>query len=94
MSTAETRPPATDSRPPTIKEMWMKEKYDKKMYYAEFTANLFDGKPRRFSSYVLARDRWRAMDGLKARHKGNVRRIRIKRCENGDNLSTMQVLEV
>jgi len=87
MSTVETRPPATDSRRPTIKEMWMKEKYGKKMYYAEFTADLFDKKPRRFSSYVSATDRWRALDGLKARVGSNIRKIRIRRVINGSNIA-------
>jgi hypothetical protein len=78
--------------------MWMKEKYGKKMYYAEFTADLFDGTPRRFSSYVLARDRWRALDGLKARIKANIRKIRIKRVEMSPDIagtgSASPVLEV
>lgn len=55
----------------------------KKMYYAEFTANLMDGNPRRYSSYVLARDRWKAKDGLTARVGSKIRHIRIKKVQNG-----------
>jgi hypothetical protein len=51
------------------------------MYFAEFTADLFDRNPRRYSSFVLATDRWKAKDGLIRVVGANVRKIRIRRSQ-------------